>query len=484
MGVATISQPTNAARGIGFVGVVQMLAASLLAGAAVVHLVMVPGHAGEWLTEGVGFAVVGWLQLGLGVAIATQRRSSMLWGSIAVNLTAIAVWIVSRTSGFPVGPHAHHAEAVMFIDGFTVAIEVAAMLLAAVLLVRRKDLSTASFGAFGMLAPLVIAAMTTAVLASPSARSHAHDAHADTAVASADGTVVAANGHVHTGDQVAAKVVADAGTANALVATEDAAHVHTADAGATAAGATAADTSGAGTSAAHAHGTDDAAATAASVDDLGFSLLMNGHQHTAEPEPMDAATTALLAHQLARTAELVALYPTVATAEAAGYHRSGPFSPGLGAHYGRGGNISSGVIDDNNVLAPMLIYSGTDQGSRLVGFMYNSFGSPAPPEGFAGPNDIWHYHTNVCIAFRPDGSIDSPLGADSENIDRALCAKYGGFVIDNTGYMMHLWSVPGWENPRGIFHETHPGIRCADGTYHTKKLDEIGTSLSTCIDAP
>ena len=479
MGVATISQPNAASRSIGLVGVVHMLAASLLVGAAVVHLVMVPGHAGEWLAEGVGFAVVGWLQLGLGVAIAAQRSAIMLWASVAVNLAAIAVWIVSRTSGLPVGPHAHHAEAVMFIDGFTVAVEAAAVLLVAVLLVRRKDQSTSSFGAFGMLAPLAIAAMTTAVLASPSARSHAHDAHAEAAVVSADGTVVAADGHLHSASQASADVAIDAGKVNALVATEDAAHVHTADESAAGAAAVGADTS-----AAHAHGTDNAAATAASVDDLGFSLLMNGHQHTAAPEPMDAETTALLAHQFARTAELVAMFPTVATAEAAGYHRSGPFSPGLGAHYGRGGNISSGVIDEANVLAPMLIYSGTEQDSRLVGFMYNSFGSANPPEGFAGPNDIWHYHTNVCIAIRPDGSIDSPLGADSENIDRALCDKYGGFVIDNTGYMMHLWSVPGWENPLGIFHETHPGIRCADGTYHTKKLDEIGTSLSTCIDTP
>jgi hypothetical protein len=464
MGVATLSQPGTTTRSIGLIGVVQMLAASLLVGSAVVHLVMVPGHAGEWLTEGIGFAVVGWLQLGLGVSIAMQQRSIMLWASIAVNVAAIAVWIVSRTSGLPVGPHAHHAETVMFIDGFTVAIEVVAVLLAAALLIRRSDHSTTSFGNFGMLAPLAIAAMTTAVLASPSARSHAHDAHAGAAVVSADGTVTAADGHVHSANEAGAEVAAGSGSASALAAT---------DPNATGAGDT------------HVHGTDAAATTGgAPVDDLGFSLLMNGHQHSAAPEPMDAETTALLAHQLARTAELVALYPTVATAEAAGYHRSGPFSPGLGAHYGRGGNISSGVIDETNVLAPMLIYSGTEPDSRLVGFMYNSFGSANPPEGFAGPNDIWHYHTNVCIAFRPDGSVDAPLGADSENIDRELCDKYGGFVIDNTGYMMHLWSVPGWENPRGIFHETHPGITCADGTYHTKNLDEIGTSLSTCLDVP
>ncbi len=223
------------------------------------------------------------------------------------------------------------------------------------------------------------------------------------------------------------------------------------------------------------------------ADDKGFSLLMNGHQHSQPPQPMDAATTALLAHQLARTSELVQRYPTVAAATAAGYHREGPFSPGLGAHYGKGIDtyIPGGVIDDTTILKPMLIYDGTDPDSRLVGFMYmGTAAGGGPPQGFAGPNDIWHYHTNTCLVFRPDGSTDSPLGADSENVDPKFCQSLGGVLIENTGYMLHVWTVPGWENPLGVFHETHPAITCADGTYWTKPSDQIGTSLTTCRGEP
>ena len=117
--------------------------------------------------------------------------------------------------------------------------------------------------------------------------------------------------------------------------------------------------------------------------------------------------------------------------------------------------------------------------------MYMGTGADGgPPEGFAGPNDIWHYHTNTCLVFRPDGSTDSPLGADSENVDSQLCQSLGGVLIENTGYMLHVWTVPGWENPLGVFHETHPAITCADGSYWTKPSDQIGTSLTTCRDEP
>jgi hypothetical protein len=211
---------------------------------------------------------------------------------------------------------------------------------------------------------------------------------------------------------------------------------------------------------------------------------MNGHQSAHADEPMDAATTALLAHQLARTAELVERYPTIADAEAAGYRRYGPFSPGLGTHYAKGARTLVGdTIDDENVLNPMLVFDGITPDAKLAGFMYIAFGSGGPPEGFAGPNDVWHYHTNVCIVLKPDGTIDAPLGADRENVPVELCNSYGGILIRDTGYMLHVWTVPGYESPDGVFHEVNAAITCGDGTYHTKPVEELGDSLSMCADA-
>ncbi len=486
-----------------------VLLASLLAAAGVIHLVMVPSHAGEWAVEGVGFAVAGWLQLGLAAKLAVQPRRWASFASVIVNMGLIGLWIVSRTSGFPVGPHAHHAESVTLIDGVTVAMQAVAIL-AAMASVTFPSMTSGGVLNRGIssLVPLAVVGMTTLVLVSPSARTHAHDAHdghtaVATGVAAVDGhahavgsaTVAVANGQALASTDGQATAAVDQAVAGQAVT-----HVHTADAvalpadgqpavdastgdavatqGATAEGALA---DGAATDGhTHDHGTT----TAPAADDKGLSLVMNGHQHDSAPLPMDGPTTALLAHQLARTAELVAMYPTVADAEAAGYRRQGPFAPGLGTHYGKGGETIVGEsINDDNVLKPMLIFDGSEPTSKIAGFMYIAFGTKSTPEGFAGPNDIWHYHTNVCVVMRPDGSTDAPLGADQDNVSKELCDSYGGFLIDNTGYMMHLWTVPGYESSKGVFHEVNPALPCPDGTFYSKPLDELGASLTTCLNA-
>ena len=81
----------------------------------------------------------------------------------------------------------------------------------------------------------------------------------------------------------------------------------------------------------------------------------------------------------------------------------------------------------------------------------------------------------------PTGVIDTPLGADSENTTKALCDTYGGQLIANTGYMIHVWTVPGYESSQGVFSDINPAITCPDGTYHQIPLEEIGTKTTTCL---
>ena len=132
---------------------------------------------------------------------------------------------------------------------------------------------------------------------------------------------------------------------------------------------------------------------------------------------------------------------------------------------------------------PTLIYDGLGPDAPIAGFMYQSFGGPdAAPEGFIGPNDHWHYHTNTCIVFK-DGKIEAPLGADIESVTEEQCDRYGGSLIDNTGYMVHVWTVPGYESPRGVFSNINPKLTCPDGTYHAVPLDELGFRTSTCRDS-
>jgi hypothetical protein len=227
----------------------------------------------------------------------------------------------------------------------------------------------------------------------------------------------------------------------------------------------------------HAHSDEPTA------DDAGFAALSNGHQHEhGQDEPLTPEERVTLATQLASTAELVASYPTIADAEAAGWRRAGPFSPGLGTHYrGPGYGLNpDGDMDPEDLAAPMLIYDGLEPDAPLAGFMYSAYGTAGEPEGFAGPNDHWHYHESVCIVMGEDGAIDTPFGADLEGVTEQMCTEVGGSFIDFTGYMVHVWNVPGYESPDGVFTELNPRIACPDGSYETIPTAELGDRDSTC----
>ncbi|HEY3142134.1 MAG TPA: hypothetical protein VGJ86_13445 [Acidimicrobiales bacterium] len=288
--------------------------------------------------------------------------------------------------------------------------------LMAVSLLLRPGLLKINGGAFAAVVPMAVLAMTSAVIATPQARNHAADSHGDHAAADATG---AAAGHAHGG--------------------------------------------------------------AAPADDKGFSLLGNGHQHGAGDVEIDAETQAALAVQLAGTSRLIEQYPTIAAAEAAGYRRAGPFVPGLGTHFSPPDfNLNAdGVVDPGDIDDPLLIYDGLAPDSPLAGFMYMVI-SDQEPEGFIGPNDHWHYHTNLCIVGRPDGGVDTPLGADLDNVTPEMCSAVGGRLIDYTGYMVHTWTVPGYEAPEGTFHELNSKLTCPDGTYYQIPVEEIGHKSSTC----
>jgi hypothetical protein len=225
----------------------------------------------------------------------------------------------------------------------------------------------------------------------------------------------------------------------------------------------------------HAHG--------AAEDDLGFSLLSNGHQHDTGVEPLTTEETVALAGQLAATAELVQLYPTIAAAEAAGWTRAGPFSPGLGTHYSAPTFHLNpdGVMDTReDLLSPMLVFDGLGPDAPLAGFMYLAYGTEGEPAGFAGPNDHWHYHEKVCIVYGADGTIDTPFGADLPGVTEQMCSEVGGAFIAFTGYMVHVWNVPGYESPDGMFTELNPRITCPDGTYFRIPIESVGTKDSVC----
>lgn len=224
--------------------------------------------------------------------------------------------------------------------------------------------------------------------------------------------------------------------------------------------------------------------TGTKVDDRGFSKLENGMEHGhAFPLPISKADRIKLAHQLVVARTTALRYPTVKDALAAGLHRAGPFSPGLGAHYidysSAGGNNGSPMTDKDIEHPLAWIYEGTHPDSRVVGLFYTT--SSDTPEGFAGPNDTWHEHHDICIV-NSGGSVDTPLGAD-HSATKAECDAVKGQMLKQTSKLLHVWVVPAYESPEGVFSHLSSTVTCDDGSYNMiADVTKVGTKQTLCID--
>jgi len=363
--------------------------AALAAGAGVIHLAMVPAHMSEWVLEGIAFAVVGWLQVLVAVALVLRASRALEWWVAGCSLALVALWGLSRVVGLPIGPHAGVAETAAFVDLVCVGMEVA--LIVIVVGVVRVPVRTATAA---LVLPLALVALSGIAIASPSARTHDHD---DAAAGAA---------HTH--------AVTIAGTS---------------------------------TRSGHTHG-------AASHSEV--ASLANGHTHPDDftpYRPMDAATAKLLGEQLVRVREVTTAFPTVADARAAGFHLTGSFMPGQGAHFFPPRSLSLGSTPFDHPIA--WLYAGTDPSSPVVGVMYGRI-------DFAGANERFHYHDDVCVGpVQPDG--DAKTISESEGMSAARCTALGGQYIAHAGPLMHVWAVPGWESPVGVFSHDNPLVVCTDG---------------------
>lgn len=213
------------------------------------------------------------------------------------------------------------------------------------------------------------------------------------------------------------------------------------------------------------------------VDDKGLALLSNGEMsHEYGPdEPLDAETRERLAQQLALTRLIAARFPTLKDARDAGSKPAGAFGPGLGIHMSMpavtidipdsmrsASPPDNGELGDELIVRPgNLLYAGSDDDSLLAGFMYLAM-TPGEPEGFAGPNDHWHTHGSLCLEQTPDG-IETIQAAEKT---AEACEAAGGFFVAQTTYMVHVWTIPGYESNRGVFSDVNPAIACSDGTYY------------------
>jgi hypothetical protein len=180
-------------------------------------------------------------------------------------------------------------------------------------------------------------------------------------------------------------------------------------------------------------------------------------------QPLDPVTHAALEQQLIQARAFATRYPTPSDATANGYHLGGGFAPRRGATYiSPSGLTAPGAFDPGRPEA--LIYDGTAATSQVIGLVYFAV-SDRPPEGFAGPNDHWQRHSDVCVKFGP-GGLQALFPADAD-VTAGQCSSVQGSFFGTVGWTVHAWVVPSWENPLGVFSPDNPHVRCADGTDNT-----------------
>jgi hypothetical protein len=245
--------------------------AALVAGAGAIHFAMGPIHASDSLTDGILFALTGWFQISLAIALAVRPNRGVLIATIVSSIVFMGAWALSRTAGLPWGSHAGVAEDVGSIDLLAVVFEGLAALGATYLLVRKPAGYTFRFRpamlAAAALPALLVMGATTAVVASPDAMGHSGGSH----------TEAAAGGTSH-GDG---------------------------------------------------HGDSHGGGTGASSDTGG-----HGHSGPAPWQNItDEATRDELSAQLQEARDVAARYPTAADAAEAGYVRVTPYVPLIGAHW-------------------------------------------------------------------------------------------------------------------------------------------------------
>ena len=165
------------------------------------------------------------------------------------------------------------------------------------------------------------------------------------------------------------------------------------------------------------------------------------HEHGPEVN-ISQADIAKLHEQLQLARQATEKYRDINVARAEGYVQTTQDLPRLGAHF-----VKPSLVDDvfDPAQPESLLYTRRLSGTwELVGVMYLTPPGPNPPEGFAGPLDVWHYHTNLCFVGRV---VVGRTSAED-------CAARGGRFRARTGWMLHVWLY--LDSPNGLFSAENP----------------------------
>jgi hypothetical protein len=146
-------------------------------GAAAIHFSVFGEHFRDYVPFGLFFAAVAWFQAMWAVGIVAVPSRWVLNGGLQGSLVVVAVWVVSRTWGVPLGPEAGRPEPASSLDLAATALE-ALIVAGCAILVRARARDTpgrltgpGAAGAAGVATVLAVV-VVTAVLPAP----HPHQA--------------------------------------------------------------------------------------------------------------------------------------------------------------------------------------------------------------------------------------------------------------------------------------------------------------------
>jgi hypothetical protein len=149
--------------------VLVMGVALLSTGAAVIHFAVIAQHFDEWWLAGTFFLGVALFQLAWAVAVVLWPSGRLYLAGAVVNGLVVLTWIVSRTTGVPVGPEAGEPEAVGLPDVLATAYEVLLVVAALALLARgsalRRSLRPRAAAIGTWVAAAVVVSLTALALA-------------------------------------------------------------------------------------------------------------------------------------------------------------------------------------------------------------------------------------------------------------------------------------------------------------------------------
>ena len=155
--------PANSAPGRG--RTLALLLAALSIGAAIIHFAVIAQHWDEWWLAAIFFIAVALFQLAWATLVLLRPSVPVYLSGAAINALVVVTWIVSRTSGIPVGPEAGEPEPVGFPDVLATAYELLLVVLVLALVSRSRGRLPGWRAGASWLSGMIVAALNAVALA-------------------------------------------------------------------------------------------------------------------------------------------------------------------------------------------------------------------------------------------------------------------------------------------------------------------------------